>query len=274
MRSLALRSAAALLCVAAAAGTSAVMANASSARPGSKGCTSRTQGVAGENAAQTLKTVSTNIPKACGFEISGFLLGADYGIDGVQLLGKTTFGPGGNVHLVFVDQGIVLDVYRIGGNEYVRLYEDGKPTAKPDLNLTTMWHGYGVGNSVIKAAGSVKWVRLTAAQRKLFNGPASYPSTIGVLESPAGFAAALVKGTGEAWTLSGTKTIDGVSYTVLADPADANGNYPAETLYVNTATGLPAKVGYASQDGSSITTKFAAWSRTTPISAPRQVVAG
>lgn len=100
--------------------------------------------------------------------------------------------------------------------------------------------------------------------------PVPQPDRDRILGSSAGFAAALVKGSGKAWTLSGTKTVNGVRCTVLTE--GKNGLFPAETLYVRTTTGLPVMVRYAIPGGGKTT--FASWGGTARVFAPSQVVAG
>lgn len=122
-----IRSAAAAAAIAACsvAATCAVGAIAHAA-PAASGCKPHTTSIVGKTAAKAMKTVAANIPAACGFTVSGYFLGAGFGVDGIQLDGTTTYDSAGNVHLVYVDQGVVTDVYRLGGAEYLRLYEYGE----------------------------------------------------------------------------------------------------------------------------------------------------
>jgi hypothetical protein len=115
----------AILAACAVAATGAIAATAQAA-PAASGCKPDTRSIAGQTAAKALKTVAANIPAACGFTVSGYFLGAGFGVDGIQLDGTTTYDSAGNVHLVYVDQGVVTDVYRLGGAEYLRLYEYGE----------------------------------------------------------------------------------------------------------------------------------------------------
>jgi hypothetical protein len=238
---------------------------------GSAACKPHTRSVAGQTAAQVLRTLAANIPAACGFTVSGDLLGQVFGIDGVELWGVTTYDSAGHVHLVYVNQGVVINAYRIGSSEYLRLYESANPNAAPDINVKGEWNAFGVtSNAVINAAGSTKWVKLTAAQEKKVSADGGFVGIGG----PAYLAAALVKGTGVTWKLAGSATISGIRCTVLSDATDSNKLYPAEKLYLNTATGLPVTVRYAYQVPPQPTTTFGNWSRTTAVTAPTRVVAG
>jgi hypothetical protein len=130
-------------------------------------CHPHTKGIGRKaSAAQIVRTMRASIPDACGFTVTGELLGADFGIDGVTLVGATTFDGRGHAHVVYVAQGVVLDFYRVGGADYVRLYEYDAPTAVPDLNLRALWSEFGVSSRVVNTAGSTKWVRLTPAQQR------------------------------------------------------------------------------------------------------------
>jgi hypothetical protein len=241
------------------------------AAPAASGCKPHTRSVAGQTAARALKTVAANIPAACGFKVSGYFLGAGFGIDGLQLDGATTYDRKGDVHLVYINQGVVIDAYRVGAGVYLRMYEYGEPNAAPDLNVRAEWNAFGVtSNAVIKAAGSAKWVRLTAAELKKFTVNGGYVG----LGTPASLAANLVKGTGVTWKLAGVATVHGVRCTVLTQATDRNKLFPAERLYVGTATGLPVEVSYAHTGGGPITTNFGTWSDTTAVTVPTRVVAG
>jgi hypothetical protein len=234
-------------------------------------CKPHTRSVVGQTAAQILRTLTANIPAACGFTVSGDLLGQVFGIDGVELWGVTTYDSAGHVHLVYINQGVVVNAYRIGSSEYLRLYESASPNAAPDINVKGMWNAFGVtSNAVINAAGSTRWVKLTAAQQKKVSVDDGF---VGI-GNPAALAAALVKGTGVTWKLAGFATIKGIRCTVLSDATDSNKLYPAEKLYLNTATGLPVTVRYAYQMAPQPTTNFGSWSRTAAVTTPARVVAG
>jgi hypothetical protein len=170
---------------------------------------------------------------------------------------------------VYVSQGVVLDFYRVGDADYVRLYEYDAPTAVPDQNLRALWSEFGVSSRVVKKAGSTKWVRLTAAQRRAFNRS----DMLGMLGTPSSLAAALAEGTAATWKLSGTKVIDGIKCTAITDPAKNEQDF-AETIYVSDKTGLPVTVRYAVQHGRTLATGFGHWSSTAPVKRPAQVVAG
>jgi len=259
---------AALLAATCAAG--AITATAQAA-PAASGCKPHTRSVAGQTAAKALKTVAANIPAACGFTVSGYFLGAGFGVDGIQLDGTTTYDSAGNVHLVYVDQGVVTDVYRLGGAEYLRMYEYGEPNAVPDGNVVGLWNAFGVtSNAVIRAAGSSKWVRLSAAERKQFAVNGGFAG----LGTSASLAANLAEGTGGTWKVAGTAVVGGVRCIVLTDGPDRNTQFLGETLDVSSATGLPVKVSYPHTVGSPISVGFAKWSHATAVTAPTRVIAG
>jgi len=266
------RSAAAAVAIAACSVAATCAAGAiAHAAPATSGCKPNPRSVAGQTAAKALKTVAANIPAACGFKVSGYFLGAGFGIDGLQLDGTTTYDSRGDVHLVYINQGVVVDAYRIGAGVYVRMYEYGEPNAAPDLNVRGEWNAFGVtSNAVIKAAGSSKWVRLSAAELKKFTVNGGFVG----LGTPASLAANLVKGTGVTWKLAGVATVRGVRCIVLTQATDSNKLFPAERLYVAAATGLPVEVSYAHTGGGPITTNFGTWSGTTAVTVPTRVVAG
>ena len=209
-----------------------------------------------------------NIPNACGFTVTGELLGADFGIDGVTLAGPTAFDGQGQAHVMYNSQGVVLDFYRAGGADYVRLYEHLAPTAVPDQNLTALWTEFGVSSSVVNKAGSTKWVRLTSAQERAFN----HSDMLGALGTPSSLATALADGTAAAWKLSGTEVVDGIRCTAVTDPPKGRQEF-AETIYVNDKTGLPVTVRYAAPS-SVPSASFSHWSSAPAITRPTQVVAG
>jgi len=233
-------------------------------------CQPHTKGIGRQaSAAQIVRTMRANIPDACGFTVTGELLGADFGIDGVTLVGRTVFDSRGHAHVVYVSQGVVLDFYRVGGADYVRLYEYDAPTAVPDQNLRALWSEFGVSSRVVNKAGSTKWVRLTPAQQRAFNRS----DMLGMLATPSSLAAALAEGTAATWKLSGTKVVDGIKCTAITDPANNEQDF-AETIYVSDRTGLPVTVRYAVQHGRTLATGFGHWSSTPAVTRPAQVVAG
>jgi hypothetical protein len=254
--------------VAAAVTTSVSTAHASHVETTSS-CQRHTKGI-GRNAsaAQIVRTMRANIPNACGFTVTGELLGADFGIDGVTLAGPTAFDGQGQAHVMYATQGTVLDFYRAGGADYVRLYEYDAPTAVPDQNLRALWSEFGVSSSVVNKAGSTKWVRLTPAQQRAFNRS----DMLGMLATPSSLATALADGTDATWELSGTKVVDGIKCAAITDPAKNRQDF-AETIYVNDKTGLPVTIRYAVQHGDALAADFSHWSSTSAITRPAQVVA-
>jgi hypothetical protein len=233
-------------------------------------CQPHTKGIGRDaSAAQIVRTMRASIPDACGFTVTGELMGTDFGIDGTTLAGPTTFDGRGNAHVLYVTQGTVLNFYRVGGADYVRLYEYDAPTAVPDLNLKALWSEFGVSSRVVNNAGSTKWVRLTPAQQRAFNRS----DLLGSLGTPSSLAAALADGTGAAWKLSGTKVVDGIKCAAITDPAKNEQDF-AETIYVSDRTGLPVTVRYVVQHGRPLATGFGHWSSTSAVTRPAQVVAG
>ncbi len=233
-------------------------------------CQPQTQGIDRDvSAAQIMRTMRASIPDACGFTVTGELLGADFGIDGMMLAGPTTFDGRDDAHVVDVSQGVVLDFYRVGGADYIRLYEYDAPTAVPDLNLRVLWSEFGVSSRVVKKAGATKWVRLTPAQQRAFGRS----DMLGMLATPSSLAAALAEGTAATWERSGTKVVDGIKCAVITDPAKNEQGF-AETIYVNDRTGLPVTLHYAVQHGRTLAAGFGQWSRTSAVTRPAQVVAG
>ena len=271
------RYAAVLLAVAAAAVTATTATTAAIASTvhasqvtTTSNCQPHTKGIGREaSAAQIVRTMRASIPDACGFTVTGELLGADFGIDGVTLVGPTTFDGRGNAHVVYASQGVVLDFYRVGGVDYVRLYEYGAPTAVPDLNLRVLWKEFGVSSRVVNKAGSRNWVRLTPAQRRAFNRS----DMLGRLGTPSSLAAALADGTAATWKRSGTKVVDGIKCAAITDPAKNEQDF-AETIYVNDKTGLPVTVRYVVRHGGTLATGFGHWSSTSAVTRPTRVVAG
>lgn len=235
-------------------------------------CLSVTRSVAGLTAAQAIKVVASEMPHACGFTVSGDFDGPGFDIDGWELDGTSTYGALGGAHIVWFDQGMVLDFYRVGGARYLRLYEDGKPNAAPDLNVRTMWQAFGVSRAVVKQAGSAKWIKLTAAEWKKTSRDLQ-----GVPLTASALASAVAKGSGKPWQLGGSKTVRGVHCTVLVAPVNKSGpGFLGESLNVSTATGLPVGIKYVSQDSQSVTASFGHWGTAAAVTAPpaAKVVAG
>jgi len=233
-------------------------------------CRPHTKGIGRKaSAAQIVRTMRANIPDACGFTVTGDLFGVDFGIDGMALVGPTTFDGRGQAHMVDVSQGVVLDFYRVGGADYVRLYEYNAPTAAPDTNLRALWSEIGVSSRVVNKAGSTKWVRLTPAQQRGFNRS----DMLGDLGTPSSLAAALADGTAAIWKLSGTKVVDGIKCAAITDPPKNEQDF-AETIYVNDKTGLPVTVRYVFRRGVTLATGFGHWSSTSAVTRPAKIVAG
>jgi|GEM_PF-4341470 len=266
---LALTAAAVLTCSAVA------VANASTARAGSgigpTVCAYPAHGVAGLTAAQAISRVASEMPHACGFTVSGQFDGPGFAIDGWELVGTSTYGALGAAHVVWVNQGVVLDFYRAGGGEFLRMYEDGKPNAVPDLDVKGTWQAFGISGALVSKAGSAKWIKLTAAQQKRINPEFYVPVTATAL------AGDIAKGSGKPWRLGGTKIVRGVRCTVLIAPVNNSGpGFLGESLYVATATGLPVGITYLSQDSQSVTASFGHWGTAGPVSPPpaAKIVAG
>ena len=224
--------------------------------------------------AKAVRTVAANMTRACGFTFSGNFLGTHFGVDGMAVISQSRYDAAGGAHVVIGDQGVVIDVYRAGGAEYVRLYEYAAPHAKPDENVRAMWNDFGVtSNAVINAAGSQKWVKLTAKERKRFDGSAG-SGAIGWFGSASSLATAITAGNGTGWQAGGIVTVNGVRCVRLISPGDKQDLYPRADLYVNAATGLPAGIRFASTDGQRVMASFGSWSHPTVVRAPARVVAG
>jgi hypothetical protein len=250
---------------------SVAAANASASASGGPvspvACASLTQSVTGHNATQAIHAVAANMAHTCGFTVSGSFEGVGFGIDGWGLAATSSYAAEGGLHLVWNAQGVINDLYRSGGHEYLRLYEEagsGMSAGQTTVTLRATWKAYGVtSNSVIKAAGSTKWIKLTAAQQKTVNSELGLPLT------SAALGADIAKGSGRPWRLGGTKTVDGVRCVVLTDPVNNSGpDYLGENLYVNAATGLPVRIQYVSQDGQPVASIFGNWGRVITITPP------
>ncbi len=232
-------------------------------------CQPHTKGIGGDaSGAQIARTMQANIPNACGFTVTGEFLGADFGIDGMTLAGPTSYDGQGQAHVLYGTQGSVLDFYRAGGADYVRLYEYDAPAAVPDGNLRALWSEFGVSSGVVHKAGSTRWVKLTAAEQQAFG----HSDMIGVLATPSSLAAALAAGTGATWELSGNTVIDGTECAAITDPANGGHSF-VETIYVNEQTGLPVMIRYSVRQGNASTANFSHWSSTAAITPPAQVAA-
>jgi hypothetical protein len=226
-------------------------------------CASASASIAGLTAAQAIHAVAGNMPHACGFTVSGQFDGPGFDIDGWELDGTSTYGALGAAHVVWLNQGMVLDFYRAGGGEYLRIYEYGKPNAAPDVNVRAEWQAFGISTALVKKAGSAKWIKLTAAQQKKIN------PDLGVSLTASALASDIAKGSGKPWKLGGTKTVNGVHCTVLIAPVNNSGpGFLGESLYVNTATGLPVGINYVSQDNQPVTASFGHWGHVAAVNPP------
>jgi hypothetical protein len=255
----------ALIAAAALASSSAVVASASSPG-GATACAQLLRPIAGLNAAQAIRAVAANMTQTCGFTISGSFDGAGFDIDGWGLYGTSSYAATGGVHLVWDDQSVIFDFYRNGGSDYLRLYMapgSGMPASQAATTLRAEWNGWGVtSNAVIKAAGTTRWVKLTAPQSRSFN------SEVGVPLTSAALGADIAKGSGEPWKLGGTKTVDRERYAVLTDPVNNSGpGYLGQSLYVDSA-GQPFQIRYVSQDGQPVMASFGHWGEVPVVTLP------
>jgi len=217
----------------------------------------------GESAAQVIRTAASEMSHSCGFRVSGQFDGPGFDIDGWELYGTSTYGALGAVHVVWLNQGIVLDFYRAGGGEYLRIYEAGQPNAAPDLDVKAEWQAFGISSALAKKAGSAKWIKLTAAQQKKINPDLGVPVTASVLASD------VAQGSGKPWKLGGTKTVNGVRCEVLIAPVNNSGpGFLGESLYVDAANSLPIRISYLSQDSQSVTSSFGHWGTAGAVSPP------
>jgi hypothetical protein len=231
-------------------------------------CASVTQSAAGLSASQAVQAMAAEMPHACGFTVSGQFDGPGFSIDGLELYGTTTYGALG---AVWLNQGNVLDFYRAGGADYLRIYLYGQPNAaNPGVDVTTMWQAFGISSALVKEAGSAKWIKLTAAQAKKI-----VPDLAGVPLTASALAADVAQGSGKPWKLGGTKTVNGVKCTALVGPVNNSGvGYLGQSLYVSTATDLPVWIDYVAQDKQSVTATFGHWGQAsvTPPPASKVVV--
>jgi hypothetical protein len=233
------------------------------------------------SAAQAIRTVTANIPKACGFTISGIFEDAAFTIDGWFVDdGTSTYGALGTAHLVWVGQVSVTDFYRAGGAEYVRLSVYGPSTAATRQEVRGLWPVYGItSKAVINAAGFTKWVKLPHPLPQTTNlGRDSGPAlTAGALAAEVSQGGQLPPA-GPAWRLDGTATVHGVRCTVLVDPPGKGGvQFDTDYLYVDTATGLPLQIGYRGAEGLEHVWSFLGnWGHVAAVNPPpaSEVVAG
>lgn len=259
-----------LVCAALAAVTAGSCAVLGATAASASGCRPATHGIGGLSAAQAIRTVTANVPKACGFTISGIFEGAAFG-DSWQLTATSAFGGNGAVHLDWVEQGTYVDFVNTGSAEYVRL-SGGTP-----LNNDGFWPSFGVtSHAVMKAAGTSKWVRLPV---KATTAKVGWPLTASALATWV--AQGAQRPTATPWHLDGTATVHGIRCTVLVNkplPGPDNADLTTQWLYVNTATGLPVQIGYYYQTNhkQNLTTFFGNWGHPAAVTAPpaARVVAG
>jgi hypothetical protein len=242
------------------------------------GCKPATRGISGMNAAQAIKTVTANIPRACGFTISGvFQSGAFF--PEWPIFATSTYAANGAVHLVYgAYQTADIDFYNVGGAEYVKL------SAAPGQNVSNLWPNFGItSKAVINAAGETKWVRLPAPVRQgTASGKKSDPRDSGAALSAAALANEVSQGPEPSaprpWQLNGTAVVHGIRCTVLVSKPATNGPFPPVWLYVDTATGLPLQIGYyyPSTHSVHVTSFFGNWGHAPAVTAPpaSKVVAG
>jgi hypothetical protein len=257
--------AAAALASSGALASTLALANASS--PGNDtACAQATRLIAGMSAANAIQAVAANMASTCGFTLSGNLEGIGFGIDGWGLYGTSSFAASGAVHLIWDDQGVITDFYRSAASEYLRLYmapDAGMPGSEANATLRAEWNSWGVNsNAAIKAAGTTKWVKLTAAQIRIFNSEVGFPLTSAALGRD------IAMGSAKPWKLGGTKTVSGVRCTVLTDPANNSGpDFLGESVYVNSV-GLPVQIRYVSQDSQQVSASFGHWGTIPALTPP------
>lgn len=231
-------------------------------------CAPQTTNVSTDSAAEIISTLITELPKACGFRVSGFLDGAAELPDGLSIQDEATVDSDGNVHVAVADQGIVVDVYAVAGTEYVHLYEPGQPDAAPDSTVEGSW-GSVLTSSQVAAAGA-NFVKLTSAQQAAFTSGGLGGND--ALLTPGKLASDLTSGS-SGWTSAGTATVDGVSCVQLTAPSAQDA--PATTISVNAATGLPVRVAYTASQGSTpATLTFSGYGGTAAVDAPSGAVDG
>jgi hypothetical protein len=231
-------------------------------------CTPRTTDVSTDSAKEILAALIAELPKACGFTVSGYLDGAAELPDGLPIDGSASVDAAGNVHVGVQSQGIIADVYVVSGAEYVHLYEPGQPDAAPDANVQDSW-GSVLTSSQVAAAGA-KYVELTSAQQAAF-------ATAGMggddaLLTPGKFAADLTSAS-SGWMLAGTATVNGVPCVQISAPSGKGA--PATEISVDAATGLPVQLTYTASPGAIPNTlSFSDYDKTAAVSLPGGVVSG
>ena len=249
-------------------GTSIATNTTSTTSTAATNCTPQTTSVASASAATILSTLSAELPKSCGFTVSGFLDGSAELPDGLPIEGSAVVDSAGNVHVAAEEQGIVVDIYAVSGSEYVHMYEPGQPSAAPDSNVQSSW-GSVLTSSQVAAAGT-NYVKLTATQLSTF-------ATGGMggndaLLTPGKLAADLTSYS-TSWTKSGTATVDGVSCVQISAPGGQDA--PATEISVNAATGLPVQIAYTASQGATPTTlSFTAYGTTAAVNPPSGTVDG
>lgn len=231
------------------------------------GCTPQTTTVAADSASQIVQTLIAELPKACGYTISGVLDGAAELPDGLAIQSKATVDDIGNAHVPVMDQGMIVDAYLVSGSLYLRLASAGQPSAAPDQTVEMSW-GNVLTSSQVAAAGT-NFVKLTASQAAAYvsggmagSDPLLAPGTLG-----KDLTSAL-----SGWTLAGTKTVNGVSCVEVSAPSAQHA--PAMTIAVNAATGLPVQVTYLVPSGGSNMLSFSGYGSTARVSAPSGAVDG
>jgi hypothetical protein len=234
---------------------------------GSGSCTPQTTSVSSDTATQVLQTLASELSKACGFTVSGYLDGAAELPDGLSIQGNATVDAAGNAHVAVDDQGVVIDVYQVSGSDYVHMYEAGEPTAAPDANVEAAW-GNALSSSEVTAAGQ-RYVKLTSTQASSWASGGMEGND--VLLTPSKLATDLATGA-SGWSLAGTATVDGVQCVKVSAPAAEDG--PATTISVNASTGLPVQVAYTVSGSSPNTLVFSGYGSTATVTAPSDYVDG
>jgi hypothetical protein len=253
---------------AAAAGTSTATNTTSTTNAAPIDCTPRTTDVSADSAKEILTTLIAELPKACGFTVSGYLDGAAELPDGLPINGSASVDAAGNVHVGVQSQGIIADVYVVSGAEYVHLYEPGQPDAAPDANVQDSW-GSVLTSSQVAAAGT-KYVELTSAQQAAF-ATAGMGGNDALLTSGK-FAADLASAS-SGWTLAGAATVNGVRCVQIS--ALGTKGAPATEISVGAATGLPVQLTYTASPGAIPNTlSFSDYDKTAAVSLPGGVVNG
>ena len=234
-------------------------------------CVPQTANVASDTAAQLIQTVAAEIPKGCGFTLSGTLESPAEAADGAQLQGNATYDGSGTAHFALLDQGMVLDTYVTGGQTDLRLYEAASPNATPDGDVKSFWQPAFSATSV-STIGSTKWVELTSAQLTQLHLGQTGIEGFSTLSSASALAADLTNGAGEAWTLDGSKTVNGIP-CILVNHAAKGTTVPKTAIAIDKATGQPVQVSYA-QSTQVILATFSNWGTTPAITGPTAVVDG